>query len=387
MKMNKKKSLWFGGFTVLVLIIGVASVSASGFNLSSFKKTEGVKQVQEGVLVDLPTKKDKQDIINSIDPVTGAPTLQSKAKAKDRNVLSKSFVADDTRKTLDVPYVKENDKEVAIYDPVTTLWTVPIPGTNEYLISFDGTIYRTDWKNGKLEKFLKDEVNGYKKDETLSKQVEGIGTPLWGSAPAVSPTGAYVLFFSERSMVNGEDKNGQLWIKNIKTGDEQPVLSGGAGVIGWLNNETVILDSQHIISLNVETAKAEILIEDGTINAALLKDQLVYQINPGSLTLQSIQTGKKTEVPSLLINRVASLQSHGSWVALHNQEKDGEPDFSVVLYNVDEKTWKVIHAPPNTWIDGVSWMDSTTLLIQTSVKGTLDEATYTVNIDEVEVAK
>ena len=82
-----------------------------------------------------------------------------------------------------------------------------------------------------------------------------------------------------------------------------------------------------------------------------------------------------------------SFQVQGSWIAMLNQVRPSDSEFSVVLYNVDSKVWKEIKAPSNAWIDGVCWMGDSTLLIKTSIKGTQEESTYIVNIDEVEVAQ
>lgn len=382
--MHKKKWLLVGGVVILVIAISISAVSGkSGFNLFDFNKEDGIKQVQEGVIVDLPTKKDKLDVVNSIDPITAAPTLNLKAKAEDKTVYTKHFVAEDTGKKIDIPYVKEQTKDVIIYDPVSTITSVPIEGTDEYVISFDGTIYKTDWKNSKLKKFLKDEVDGYEKDVVLSYN----GTPIWGTNPIVNPTGTYMLFFSERSVVKG-NMNGGMWIKNLKTGDERPILLQGSGaVVGWLNDTELVFDGTEIVLLNLETGDLQKLVENGAKNVALVKDQLVYQDAPGSLILQSVITGEKTTISSSLINRISSFQTQGSWIALVNILRDEERERNVVLYNIDSKIWKVITAPTNIWIDGALWADDSTLHIWTSTKGTMDEATYIVNIDEVEVVQ
>lgn len=382
--MFKKKWLLLGGVVVLFLAISITAVSGNSLsNLFNFKKVDGIKQVQEGVIVDLPTRKDKLEVVNSIDQITAAPTLNLKATAEDKTVYTKHFVAEDTGKEIYIPYVKEQTKDVIIYDPVTTLTSVPIPETDEYLISFDGTIYKTDWENSKLTKFLKDEVNGYEKDVVLSYN----GTPIWGTNPIVNPTGTYMLFFSERSVVRG-NMNGGMWIKNIKTGDETPTLFEGSGsVVGWMNDTELVFDGIEIVLIDLETGDIQKLVENGAKNVALVKDQLVYQDAPGSLILQSVITGEKTTISSSLINWIGSYQTRGSWIALVNIVRDEDRERSVVLYNIDSKNWKVITSPTNTWIDGAFWADDSTLHIWTSKKGRMDEATYIVNIDEVEVVQ
>lgn len=378
----------FGGSAALILTVSITAATAAqhGFSLLNFNKLNGAKHVQEGVLVDVPTRKDKENVVNSIDPKTGAPVLKLTAKAGDKKVLSKTLIAEDTGKSIDIPYVKENTKDVAIYDPVKTLWTIPIPGTNEYLISFDGTIYKTDWKSGKLKNFLKDEVNGYKKNDVLSRKFNQNETPVWAVSPVVNPSGTFVLFFSDRSRVlDGGDENGETWVKDLRSGEEYPVKSGGIGeVLGWISEATVVLNGIQTISLNVQTKEIKVHVEE-TYNTSLVKDHIVYQISPGSLTFQSLVTGEKTVVTSSLLNRTASFQARGSWLAISNQMRDGEMERSILLYNVETKVWKEVTAPESVWIDGFSWKDDSTLLVQTSKKGTIDEATYLVDINELEV--
>jgi len=383
--MNKTKWLLLGLAAMLILTISISSVSADSiFNLLKFKKIDGIKQVQEGILVDLPTRKDKQEVVDSIDPKTGGPTKILTAKSADKAVLKKTLVAEDTGKTIEVPYVKENNKNILIYDPVATLWTVPIPGTEDYLITFDGTIYKTDLINNKLKKFLKDEVLGYKKDEVLSHSFAYVGTPLWGTSPSVNPSGTYLLFYTDRSMIN-DNMNGEMWVKNITNGDEKRVLEIGTAVIGWVNDTTVVLAGTQIISLNVESGEIKVLIENGATNVAIVKDSIVYQTLRGTLTLQSIFTGEVSTVSSSILNRSGSIQAQGSWVAVHNQVRDTDAEYSLVLYNIESTEWKLITASDNSWLEAASWLDESTILIHTmSADGKMDQATYIVNIDEVE---
>jgi Tol biopolymer transport system component len=325
--------------------------------------------------------KGKQAVLNSIDPATEAPVQNFMAKAYNKKAERKHFIAEDTGKEIDLPYVKSDKKDVVVYDPISTLWTTPIPGTANYLVAFDGTIYLAEWESGKLKNFLKDEVSGYKKDDVVSKKIEHVGTLLWGAYPAVSPNGSYVLFYSERSMLK-DDPNGQLWVKDMSSGNEKPIFSGNGTVLGWLNRESVVLSSQNTILLNVQTGETKTLIE-GVTSAALVNDQLVHQSSPGTLTIQSVATGESTNISSHFLNRVGSFESRGAWVALHNQIKDGEADFNIVLYNLETKKWKLISAPSTIWIEGLSWADDNTLLIQTSTKGTHEETTYLVHINKL----
>ena len=375
---------------VLLVIFSISNVIAdlnTNTNLTKFKKMDGLKIIEQGVLVDLPTNKDKQELVDSINPQTGLPAIQLKPKAGEKEIFTKKLVTEDTKKIINAPYVKDQNKEIIIYDPVTTMLSIPLPTSNEYLIEFDGTIYITDWKNNKLKKFLKDEVGEYKKDQVLSTHIEQVGVPLWGAHPNLSPNSNYLIFYSERNMINGK-LMGELWVKNMKTGDEYLLPEIGV-IIGWVNDQTLILSGRSIFSINVQTGETKKLIENGAyINIAIINDQIVYQEEKGSITIRSIFTEGKRIVSSPLVNSIGSIDSQGSWVAFMNLIHDFQSEYSIVLYNIDNNTWKLITSPKEIAMQGFSWIDDSTLLIQTiSTDGKMEESTYIVNVDELEVSQ
>lgn len=379
----KKKWLIPVMILVAVTIINVTFIYGKlKFNLENSKKENGIKQVQENILVDLPSKKDKQAVVDSIDPKTGAPTLNLEAKADEKEVLKKKFTTEDTGNNLDIPYVTNGEKDVAIYDPVTTIQAVPIPGTDEYLVNFDSTIYITDWKNGKLKKFLKDEVKSYKKDDFMKTRYDQ--APIWGYQPLFNPSGKYVLFQTNRCMANG-DYNGETWVKDMDTGDEKPVISGCPQIIGWIDDATPVFSGQQIFAVNIKTLEKKILCDEQH-TATFAGNHIAFQDNPGSITLIAAFTGQKTVVVSPLLNEVHFFSGRGPWVGMLSQIKGGALGFSIVLYNIDTKIWKVIAPPDNILIDSFTWKDDSTILIRNSIIGTMEETTYVVNINDVEEA-
>lgn len=381
--MDKKKWLILGVVAILAFSIGIYALQGKSYSeLSKFDKVDGIVQVQEGVVVELPTKEDNSEVTTSIDPKTGAPTLKLEAKAKDKTVFIKRFIAEDTGMEVDMPYVKDGTKNIPIYDPINTLAIVPIPRTNEYLITFNGTIYKTNWEEGRLEKILKDEVNGYNKDDVLAQNI-----PLWGTNPIISPTGTYLLFYSDRSAINGS-YNGEIWAKDLITGNERPLQIQGTGVlVGWLNDTELIFAGIETVLINLETGDVKKLLDNNVTDVQLVKEQLVYLGSRDSLIIESLTTGEKKTITSSLINSIGSIEASGSWIAMTNQIRDEESEFNILIYNIDSNIWKMITSPENTWIDGFYWVNDSTLHVLTSTKGTLDEATYIVNIDEVKVIK
>jgi hypothetical protein len=379
----KRKWLMITSTALLLTTIGMTTALAkNGVHIYDFIKEARVKQIQEGAEVDLPSQIDKEKGINSIDPKTGEPMLQLQPKVGNKEVFKKHLIAEDTGKTLDVPYVKNGTKEVAIYDPITTLLTVPIPDSNDYFIDFDGNIYKTDWAKGILKKFVHDEVNGYQKDEILSHKLDGVGTPVWATLPRLNPSATYLLFFSERSMVTG-DKNGETWIKNILTGEEKPVLSGSGSLVGWVDDTTAIFQGITICAVNVKTGEVATLL-DKVYDVGLFKDQLVYQIEPGTLIFQSVETGDITTVKNNLLHRSGVYQAQGDWLAIYNQVREGESEHSIVLYNRVSEMWKLISEPSDYMFTGALWQDDATILVQTHRKGNSEEYTFTVNINDLE---
>lgn len=144
--------------------------------------------------------------------------------------------------------------------------------------------------------------------------------------------------------MDGGDRNGETWVKDMLSGEEYPLKSGGMGtVLGWLDDITVITNDSQTKSLNVRTGETKTIV-DADYNPGLVKDQIVYQTALGSLTFLSLKDEEKSTVTSSLINRAASYQAHGSWLAIANQIKDGESRNNIVLYNIDTKVWKVIVA-------------------------------------------
>lgn len=318
--------------------------------------------------------------------------LHPMPKETYQNVLTKHFVTEDTRDTIDLKYVTKDNKQIVIYDSKHSTFSYPvsIPGTDDYLIGFNKTIYRTDWKNGILKKFLKDEVNGYKKDEFFAKQKEYSNRDVlvWGENPQVDPTGKYVLFYSNRSYFGG-DPNGQTWVKNLNTGEEKPVLSGGIGeILGWVNPTTVILTRFNVESLDIETGESRTLKKNSNATS-LIGHQIVYQDDPGSLVLQDVNNGKTTTVSNSALNRVMQISTHGSRIAVVNRiSSDVNNNHytindSVLLYNVDTDTWKEINEPDNISFIGVDFLDDQTLKVTAIKKGTNEQENYSVKMDQL----
>lgn len=377
-KKMKKLVVIFGILMVLSLSVVMAK---DKFDLSKVEKKEGKQYVREGVVLNLPTKKDMMRVVDSIDPITGAPTLALKVQDEKKNIQYKKFKKSDNEDEveIEIPYVKDKDKDVLVYDPVNSLLPIAIPNSDEFLIAMDGNIYITDLKKARLEPFVKDTTHGYDRKEVESKVVQFMGKLAWAIHPQIEPSGKYLLFYTQREQEQ-DNYNGRMWVKNIQTGNEYPTDQIGNGsVIGWIDDSNVVVGGGEISLLNLESGKSQFLL-DGGIQTVLVGDELVRQETIGTLTFYSINTGDKRVISQKLLNYCGNIRTHKLSIMMHNMEKH-----ELLIYNCKEDIWKVIKEPENEHIQSYQWIDEQNVLINTmSSDGKMNEFTYTINIEEVE---
>lgn len=379
---------------ILIVIIVLLTSLVLGFNKYIFKfeqseKKSGNKFVQNGIIMDQPTAQEKLEVANSIDPISGLPTKEIIPKADKKEVKFKQLKVEDSDIRIDIPYVKEKDKDVIIYDYNADYSILAIPDSDEYLIDYQENIYITDLSSGKIKKYLKDEVLGYKIEDIANFYFEYIGIPSWGHTIEFSPTGKFLLYYTERGMMNGEEDGG-IWIKSTETGEEYPTQYKGGYSLGWLDENTAIFDdlNSSIVTLNTINGQVDEVLTIGHAGIAMMGNILLIEpLEENRLITYNFEDNSYGEIvlPEM-VNRVASIMpSEGSWVALTYYEDNDVNWPAIALYNLETGIWKNIPVTEGMSYNQVSWYDTSTLIVNTcSTDGNMTEDSYTVNIDEVE---
>lgn len=161
---------------------------------------------------------------------------------------------------LEFQYVELEDRIVVLHPlsskPGAGYLVTSYPGTNLSLIEYGHSIYTVDVQNGQIDKFLHDRVADFDIKQSLHKfqqYHDAGGDPnywmTWGARPSFNPSVNKTLFMTSR---NDRD---EIWIKDLITGDETLLWSEPYWVIGWVNDEEVIMRSAFEILKGNTTTK------------------------------------------------------------------------------------------------------------------------------------
>lgn len=287
--MNKRKLL------VLIissfLIVLFSSVAWASQNIwSKSEKIEGTILVQNYIITKIPGEKERNEVINSIDPVTGVP-LKSLGPAIPLNKEDYEQISIDTEidgesvaLTFDVVYkdkqpviITNNDKPYLIF---------PIPYSKQTVIQYRENLYIVDVEEKTMNRALLDEVGPYEMEDTAHRiNQKQLGASLvWGTYPSFSPDGRNMVYYTNRDLAFGEMSNGELWLKDWETDEERFVSRWISPIIGWgKDNElfvayTTDFDGKEIIKINVITGE-ETTIANQIITYGFSYPYFIFQKN------------------------------------------------------------------------------------------------------------
>lgn len=383
--MKKKSIVASVVFVCSVMVLGTAVWAAQKTTIwDNFKKISGVVKVQNGVLSKIPGEKEKNAVVQSIDPATGMPTR----KLEDFIIESTETVripaklnGEDKEFNFHVQYNGDKPVLISHHDQpyVLTEW----PNSETTIMEYNENLYVVDVKEKRITPLLSDHVGQYSLKALEKESIEG-HVPTWGTNASVSPDGKWIVFHSTRNVIYDGNAGGYLWVKDTETGIEEPILEGGYPIIGWGNDEFFIHHSDSVKSVNIKTKETKV-IADFALRAAVAYPYMVIQEDYGKLSVINLETFESKDISFESLYRVAVMRTfNGSpWVLLLNAPEISQRDRTIALINMETHEVKQLNAPENTYIKGVQWIDGEQFLVNVNVKGSDVEETYIVPVDDV----
>jgi hypothetical protein len=380
-----KKLIIIIGFSLLLTVVAITVVSASGSPWNLFSKLKANLGFKDGVIYQKPDNQQRKDVIKSINPETNNASMQvfNQAPGLFKKEIQMNLDGNDIILTFD--YVKQNNINVALplpdHKPGAGYQLYPYPNSSKELIEFDGSIYVLDIEKGSIQKLLHDITGTYSIQvaKQISKQKVEEGDPFvwWGSRPSVNPSGTMMVFYTNRSGVD------EIWVKDLLSGDERPLLKSVLTVKGWISETEFIASSfSEIIKVNVETSESISFGDAGAFEISF--PNLVYQLDVGSILFENLNTGEVRSYSKEELGRItqmATWEGH-SIIALINQPDRSQPQFK--LYTIDSGDFmtKKIDIPTDKVPLAIRWINKNTILLIVQDQNTNDEESLFVDIDK-----
>jgi hypothetical protein len=350
----KKKAILFTGIVLTLALVTAGAVFASKPNklLGSHKFWEGVIYSES----DLSAKKEKQIDFNF----------------DGKHLKLKFTIVPTAKKNVVLPNYEEGYELVAI------------PNRDAYVLEYSGSLYELDAAGSKISKMLSDNTSGYDFQSLQAKRIEDLSL-IWGEKASVSPNGEFLVYHSNRDAVKNGSGNGQLWVKNLRTNSEQAVYNGGFEVVGWgQNNDVFLRDQDKLARVNLADNTTSIVKANVSLETVVTYPFLVLpELGKISITdINSNQTVSITDgigrtdliLPDTSSNRIA---------IKHYPDPNSFDNNIVVVTDPSKASFKLVSPENGYTIDTFSWVDADTLLVVAIKKGSIEQETYTVNINQL----
>ncbi|QYR22229.1 hypothetical protein KZ483_04315 [Paenibacillus sp. sptzw28] len=252
-------------------------------------------------------------------------------------------------------------------------------------MEYDGNLYAVDVNQNTIQPILANQVGQYDIQELDKKYVEDL-VPTWGTNAVVSPDGNLLLYHSTRNVLYDDNFNGQMWVKDLKTGQEEPVTDGGYSVIGWgAQNEVYVRRAEKVEKVNVKTKETSVVV-DFALDAGLSYPYLIHQEEYGKLKITNLETNERKDLTFESLNRVGPIRTkEGSpWVMMFNAPDSTQPERTLVLINLQTQEVKQMQEPTSTFFTDGQWISESQFLVNVRQKDSDVEETYILNVNEVE---
>jgi hypothetical protein len=381
--MNKKIIIILVLCLSIIFIVATVSLAAQN-NWVNFEKREGVLWFQDGVTTTIPGVKEKKEIIDSIDPATGVPTKKhDDFFTETEKITMKVMTHNDREKELDFHVIYKGDEPVLIQSNDVAYILTNWPNSDATIMEYDHNLYSVDVRKNKIEPLLAEKVGKYDKNELDKIYVAGY---VWATRASVSPDGNRLIYFTTRNLLYDDNFNGQMWLKDFETGEEELLIDNSYFVIGWgEDNEVYARHGFAVEKIDLKTKETEVIV-DSMLSEGFSYPYLIYQEDYGQLTVVNLKTNERKDLKFDSLNRISPIyyMEGNPWVLAFNAPDRQKLDLEVVLINVRTDEIKVLPEPPNASFKGAQLISDTQFLVNTRIKGTGVEQSYIINISEVE---
>jgi len=398
--MRNTKIFKFGAFIFLSLIL-ISSVGlVAAFSTSwNFIKMSGVIKATDGIIYESLSQSDQQDVINSIESISGKPNYEPKSEfyqAIDHQTLNKleiknSFeVAFDSTGKKDVfkfHVINNGDKNIIIPDKYRGLELVHDREYSKYILEYNNDLYSLDPLSYQVQKILYDNVGGYDK-QALNDKINSSDEYLsWASMPSIDLTGKYIAFVTNRKSVATSTEGTEVWLKNLDSGVERPIFNSGVvAFTGWDSKYNLyFVANSNLYQLNVESGEQKIL--DNDLFYSYFVEPTLITTKDHSINIINVDTLESHEFYNshFHIFSLGKVSDYGTRFAVEHSPDPEKPETEILVMEIDSMICKILSPPQGYFFAGMSWFDSKTLIVTLHKLGTVDEQeSYFVDIGVLE---
>ncbi|MGO4542976.1 hypothetical protein, partial [Paenibacillus sp. 2TAB19] len=262
------------------------------------------------------------------------------------------------------------------------------------LIQYKDNLYFVDIENKMIRNALLEQVGRYDLKDSerkiADKKDENLGL-VWGAYASINQDGTKMVYFSNRNAAFNDNLNGEMWIKDLKTGEEKTVRNW-EHVLGWGTDNELILRTIRDSTINIESYNIEsgqsLQIAENYISVGFSHPYLIYQQEPKMMIVYQVETKEKKVIESETINLIKVLEinkysSEIQWAIGLNAPDRTKIDRNILVFDLLHGVIKEINPLKNTLIESVQWVDSSQFLVNAREIGSSQNSTYFVDNDKL----
>ncbi|MEJ8303401.1 hypothetical protein [Saccharibacillus sacchari] len=382
--MRKRITITVSGTLILALSLAAGIALADSGIWARADKATGRQAADQGFLVHMPGRADKQQAASSIDPATGKAAKRAGTAAAEGSTgtFTAKLAADGLNQTLTFRYAQSGSGIRVLPSPDLGYELLTLPD-GRVLVEVAASIYRLDPEKRTLSVFLKGETGTTRK--TARGPVSGGSAKMvvWGQRASLSPDGTKLLYWTTRNITVTGNEDGENWIKDLRTGTEKKIYGAGYTLLGWDAKNRFYLDlgDNGIVQVDSGSGASAKLVSGFSVSA-VSGSHLLSQTTDGSLNVRDLSTGKQHTFRGSGLNHLRSIASSdaGPWFALVNAPDRSSRGSTLILLNAKTLKAHTFEEPAGASIIGVSWQDEKTLLVQARNRTTAGESTYVLDI-------
>ncbi|WP_127530224.1 hypothetical protein [Paenibacillus kobensis] len=344
-----------------------------------------------GVLLQLPSNQEWKAVTESVDPETGKQTKHVKLKKVKRGNASAQAEELKATKSIVLPsgfelelyLITDNGKAKWLVEPSAGVLE-NLPGNDNVMIYQDKDIYLIDPASSTYSELLLDNVAGYDKHALEQVVLEDVAF-TWGSNLTVDPSGHYAVYYTNRNIYRDGDSNGQLWVKDMQSGDESMLFKDNANIMGWSgNNEILIRTDDAIVALNVVTRQTRTVEPLDETNKYDYKSPWLIAKSRTELTITDLSTFATKVFPFDASSRISTVSANDSGqfaVAYYPVASASAMSVEVIDFQTEQRA-VFDSIDPNESFDGLYW-DHGDLYVRTYMAAIDERKTYVLSTNTI----